>query len=544
MLYLENNLVRGAFNADRTAVLQFLASQAAISLENARNYEALREREAQIRELVETSPIAIAIQGPQEEIELVNRKFTEVFGYTRADIPNVEAWWPRAYPDEQEREAVKREWWRRTDEAARSQGEIVPLEAKVRCKDGGERYVEFRAASVGDRTFVVLSDLTERQQVEQERERLVEASRAASRAKDQLLAVLSHELRNPLAAIRAGTDLLRQTLLSEEPSAKHAIAVIERNARLQARLVDDLLDLSRVSRGQLELMRAPVQLDSLVSMAVQTFRADAARKRVEVEVKAAPDLWVDADLDRLQQVVTNLLGNALKFTPAHGRVCVSVERAGNRGRIVVEDTGIGIEPDRLSRLFETFGDGERRPGTGLGIGLALVKSLTELHQGQVRAESAGVGRGSRFEVVLPLIEAPEGWAAMQAEERGRGPTRLLLVEDNADTRLMLVEALRMRGYQVLSAETGEAALEILGREQVDVILSDIGLPGMDGYEFLGRARAIPTVARTPALAVTGYGQERDARLARDAGFAEHLVKPVDLRSLDEHIRRSLAAAQG
>lgn len=322
---------------------------------------------------------------------------------------------------------------------------------------------------------------------------------------------------------------------------KDGVRAAVTNTSLQARLVNDLLDLSRLARGKLELQRAPVELENVVELAVQPFGAEAERSQVALEHQAEPGLWVDGDLDRLQQAVMNLVSNALKFTPAGGRVSVSVRQAGSLGRIVVEDTGIGIEADRIPTLFEMFhpGEGGVRRAQGLGIGLALVKSIAELHGGSVRAQSAGAGRGSWFELTLPLVEAP-GRAAAKIEEAcpiDHPSIRVLYVEDNPDTRSLLVDALTMLSYQVVSAESGEEALELLAHGPVDVILSDIGLPGMDGYEFLRRARAIPAMAKIPALAITGYGQRRDVLLAREAGFLEHFVKPIDLATLDERIRK-------
>jgi PAS domain S-box-containing protein len=540
MLYLENNLIKNAFSAERIAVLDLLASQIAISLENARYYEALRASEQKVRALVETSPIAIGLCDRDQNVRLFNRKFTELFGYTRADVANVEQWWPLAHPDERDREAIRAQWLERFEESSRTQREIVPIEGKIRCKDGTERYVEGHGSFIGDQMFMAFSDLTERRQGELERERLIEEARAANTAKDRFLAVLSHELRNPLAAIHAGVDLLKRTALAREPRARQSLEVIERNTSLQARLVNDLLDLSRLARGKLELKRAPVELEIVVELAVQPFRAEAERSQVALECQAEPGLWVDGDLDRLQQAVMNLVSNALKFTPAGGRVSASVRQAGNKGRIVVEDTGIGIDADRVPTIFEMFhpGEGGVRRAQGLGIGLALVRAIAELHGGSVRAQSAGAGRGSWFELTLPLIEAPRRAAAKieEASPIDYPSIRVLYVEDNPDTRSLLVDALTMLSYQVVSAESGEEALDLLAHGPVDVILSDIGLPGMDGYEFLRRARAIPATAKIPALAITGYGQARDVLLAREAGFLDHFVKPIDLATLDERIR--------
>jgi two-component system CheB/CheR fusion protein len=241
---------------------------------------------------------------------------------------------------------------------------------------------------------------------------------------------------------------------------------------------------------------------------------------------------------RVQQMVINLVDNAIKFTPKGGRITVSVSAKQGRGYVAVEDTGVGIARDRLSDIFEMFRQGEvtARRAPGLGIGLALVKSIVDLHGYRVWAESDGPGRGSRFIVELPLHDPSAVPTARDVAASGRAILRVLLVEDNADTRTMFAETLSQLDYVVLPAETAETALEILAHERVDAIIADIGLPGMDGYDFLRRARQIPAAACIPALALTGYGQDSDIRRTRDAGYAGHFVKPVNIEVLDQQLR--------
>jgi PAS domain S-box-containing protein len=396
------------------------------------------------------------------------------------------------------------------------------------------------------RVIASVRDVTERKLAGLERERLMAELQAANRAKDEFMAVLSHELRTPLAAIQAGIDLLLRLPALDEPRALPALRIIERNVKLQTRLVNDLLDMSRLVRGKLTIERAPVHLGEVVLSAAETCRADAARAEVTLETRAEAGLWVDADATRIQQMVINLIDNAIKFTPKSGRITVSVTTKEHRGYVVVEDTGVGIAPDRLSDIFEMFRQGEvaARRAPGLGIGLALVKSIVDLHGSRVWAESAGPGRGSRFIVELPLFEATATRTAHAVSASGRAILRVLLVEDNDDTRTMLAETLSQLDYRVLPAESAEAALEILAREPVDVILADMGLPGMDGYDFLGQARRLPAAARVPALALTGYGQESDMRRARDAGYAEHFVKPVHIEVIDQRIRTLVGRQEG
>jgi two-component system CheB/CheR fusion protein len=286
-----------------------------------------------------------------------------------------------------------------------------------------------------------------------------------------------------------------------------------------------------------------VQLGDVVLSAGEMCGPDAARAGVTIENHSEAGLWVDADAARIQQLVINLIENGIKFTPRGGRVTVSVSAKEGRGQIVVEDTGVGIEADRLSDIFKMFRQGEiaARRAPGLGIGLALVKSIADLHGGRVWAESAGLGRGSRFTVELPLRHAPEKHVAQKGPDTGRAVLRMLVVEDNTDARTMLTEALSYFDYVVLPAESAEQALDILEheREPVDAILADVGLPGMDGYEFLRHARRLPSAAYAPALALTGYGQDSDRRRAREAGYADHLVKPVNVEVIDQCIRSCL-----
>ncbi|HEX8111300.1 MAG TPA: PAS domain S-box protein [Kofleriaceae bacterium] len=408
--------------------------------------------------------------------------------------------------------------------------------------------IALRAFRIDGEVRVIASvrDVTERKRAGFERERLIAESQAANRAKDEFMAVLSHELRTPLAAIQASIDLLLCLPTLDEPRAQSALRIIERNVKLQTRLVNDLLDMSRLIRGRLTIVRAPARLDEAVLSAADTCRDDAARAQVTLETRAEAELWANADATRIQQMVINLIDNAIKFTPNGGRITVSVTAKERHGYVIVEDTGVGIAPDRLSEIFEMFRQGEvaARRAPGLGIGLALVKSIVDLHGGRVWAESAGPGRGSRFIVELPLYEAPTTRTTHEVPAPERAILKVLLVEDNPDTRTMLAETLSQLDYMVLPAESAEAGLEILAREPVDVIVADMGLPGMDGYEFLRQARHLPAAARVPALALTGYGQDSDVRRAREAGYAQHVVKPANVEVIDRHIRLLVGGREG
>jgi PAS domain S-box-containing protein len=496
---------------------------------------ALAASERSYRELFDATNDAVLVYDEGGHVLDLNERARAMFGLDiaqarRLSIDDLSLGEPPNAP----REALDR------IERAVHEGPQV-FDGRSRRSDGTVFWTEtaLRAFRFDDEARVIASvrDITERKLAAFERERLMTDLEAANTAKDQFLAVLSHELRNPLAAIQAGADMLRRSEISNE-RASHAVDVIERNVKLQARLVNDLLDLSRLVRGKLTLQRAVVGLGELALSAVDACRADAARAGVSLDARAESGLWVDADADRVQQIVVNLVDNAIKFTPKGGRVNVAVMSKERRGLIVVEDTGVGFEAARLPYLFEMFRQGEvaARRAPGLGIGLALVKMFAELHGGRVRAESAGPGRGSRFTVELPLTAAPRPAGAGRISDSGPARVKMLLIEDNVDTRNLLADSFGEYGYDVLTAENAEAALELIAREEVDVIVSDIGLPGMDGYEFLRRARELPSARHATAFALTGFGLEADLRRARDAGYVDHFVKPLDVEEMNRRIR--------
>ncbi|HEV2856189.1 MAG TPA: ATP-binding protein [Thermoanaerobaculia bacterium] len=375
---------------------------------------------------------------------------------------------------------------------------------------------------------------------------LVEELSRLNRLKDEFLATLSHELRNPLNVIVGYTEILgRDAEAQKLPVVQKAAEVIRRNAVTQGRLVSDLLDLSRLQTGKLALLRQPVQLAALVAEAAETVRAEAVLKGVELEVAPAPEpLPVEVDPVRVQQVVWNLLQNAVKFTPKDGRVTLWMEREGREARLTVADTGQGLDPQFLPDLFEMFSQEgartSRRQG-GLGIGLALVRQLVELHGGRVTAESEGPGRGSRFTVWLPLAASrPEGVPAFTGDLDGAlAGVRVLVVDDSAETAVMLRQLLEFEGADAVAALSGDEALRILEERDFDLVISDIAMPGMDGYELLRELRTRPRTSGVPAIAVTGFGQTEDAERARAAGFFAHLVKPVEIARLIETARAAI-----
>jgi signal transduction histidine kinase/CheY-like chemotaxis protein len=365
--------------------------------------------------------------------------------------------------------------------------------------------------------------------------RFLEAEKAAradaevaNRAKDEFIAMLGHELRNPLGAISNAVYVL-DFIGARTPAAVRARQVISRGAEQLARMVDDLLDMARLTRGKIALDVQPVNLEESLTQCLGTLRTAGKTGRHAVSVSAEP-VWVEADPIRIQQVLSNLILNAVKYTPGDGAIDVAVAASGEHAVIRVRDSGLGIAPEMLPRVFEPFQQGDHtveRAQGGLGIGLTLAKRLVEAHGGTIEAFSEGRGHGSEFTIRLPRVAAP---AVKPARPAVHGPVpsrRILIVEDSEDARDMLRLYLTESGHQVYEAVDGPRGVEAALRVRPDVALIDIGLPGLDGYEVARRLRARPEGRKMFLVALTGYGQPEDHRRARQAGFDAHLVKPFD-----------------
>jgi len=376
----------------------------------------------------------------------------------------------------------------------------------------------------------------------------------ADLAKNEFLAMLAHELRNPLAAIRTGIYLLDQRAAPDDAHSHDTCALLDRQMRHLSRLLDDLLDVSRITRGKIELHLEPVDVVRAVRHAVAASRSllELNRHRLSLAFPGEP-VWVDADPVRLEQVVTNLLQNAIKYMDPGGEVWVSVESvptgtaAGmptgvGAAQIRVRDIGIGISPEALGRVFDLFVQADPsavRARSGLGVGLTLVKRLVDLHGGSVEASSPGLGRGSEFTVRLPLREAMGAAFREIAPPAPSAPDstakHILLVEDNVAAADTLAEVLELWGHEVRVAHNGNSALTAACAVPPDVVLLDIGLPDLDGYQVARQLRAQPAMCRTLVVALTGYGQDADRERSREAGVHLHLTKPVDL----DELRRAL-----
>jgi signal transduction histidine kinase len=387
-----------------------------------------------------------------------------------------------------------------------------------------------------------IGQFLDRRQTEQERTHLLAELRRASQAKDEFMAVLGHELRNPLAPLRNALEVLRARGGSD-PLAQRMSEVMDRQLRHMVRLVDDLLDVSRITRGRIELRKERVDLADVVKRAVEAVQPllDERRHELSLTLPGEP-VTVHADPTRLEQVVANLLHNAARYTEAGGRIAVRTLREGREAVLHVTDTGVGLRPEMLERIFEPFVQGQRaaqRPAEGLGIGLTLVRSLVEMHQGSVSAASAGPGHGSAFTVRLPLAPDPAPAAERATDDAAsvvpRPPAprrRVLIVDDNVDAAESMAIVLRQSGHDVVTVHDGRAALDQAARSAFDVVLLDIGLPeGFDGYQVAARLRSGEGSACPVLIALTGFGQEEDHRRSRAAGFSHHLVKPVDPRDL-------------
>ena len=436
----------------------------------------------------------------------------------------------------------------------RSGERIEHYETVRQTKDGRLIDVSVTISPIRDETGKLVAaskvarDVTEQKRVLRELQKAKEAAEAASRAKDQFLAVLSHELRTPLTPVvmtLAGLELDRS--LSQD--VRDDLAMIRRNVELETRLIDDLLDVTRITHGKLRLHPQPTNVHALVESAVDILRSELRGKRIELTCDlAATDSVVSGDAARLQQVIWNLVRNAIKFAPDGGHVSVRTTNPSARTlTLEVRDDGIGIEPAALPRLFNAFEQAEQsvtRQFGGLGLGLAISRALVELHGGTIRADSAGRGTGAAFTVELPTVGTIERLVSRMQPVAGAGgkpresppPVRVLLVEDHPDTLRTLKRLLEKMGYQVIPATSVAAALSALADHSVDVLVSDIGLPDATGHELMRKIREAHDV---PGIAVSGYGMDADLKNSRDAGFFMHITKPVDVKQLDAAIRTAV-----
>jgi PAS domain S-box-containing protein len=500
--------------------------------------------------IVESSDDAIVSKTLDGVITSWNHGAEQIFGYRASEVIGR----PITILFSPDRLGEERELLARI-----ARGERVDHFETVRIrKDGVAIHVSVSLSPIrneaGEVTGVskIARDISERVQLLARESSARREAEEASRIKDQFLATLSHELRTPLTSIFGWTRMLRSGELDAETTAR-ALDVIERNCRAQMDLITDLLDVSRIIVGQMTLRTTRLSVDRVVRAAVETIRPAAMAKNIDLDLSCEPAPPVLGDPDRLQQVAWNLLSNAVKFTPSGGRVTVKVSAAPSTVNVVVSDTGIGIDADLLPYIFDRFRQADSsttRVHGGLGLGLAIVRHLVELHGGVVHAASEGAGRGATFTVSLPAasVSAPDRHPAIGVAEEQPTPTRLdrlrvLVVDDDPDARDLVAEVLRRSGGVVVTAASTAEALATIGADRPQILVADIGMPGEDGYVLVRRLRQLDDreLASIPALALTAYAQATDRDRALAAGFQAYIAKPVDPVAL---VRAAAALARG
>ena len=502
----------------------------------------LREAEERMRSVVDHVLDAIITIDERGRVTTFNRAAERIFGYTGREVigQNVKMLMPEPYKSEHDRYV---ENYLGTGKAKiigvgrevvglRKDGMTFPMELAIS---------EFRLGK--SRYFTgIVRDITDRKRLEAELNQRLQDLAQADRQKNEFLAMLGHELRNPLAPMTNALYLMRRAR-SDASMVEEAQSMIERQLQHLVRLVDDLLDISRIVQGKIELRLERVALADVIRRATETAQpvVDAHGHVLDVNVPQRP-IYVMGDRMRLAQAVSNLLNNAAKYSTRPGTIRIQLEQAGSQATTTVGDEGEGIAPDMLPRVFDLFVQGEHtlaRSGGGLGIGLTLVRRVAEMHNGSVSAYSAGRGKGSRFAITLPVLpeSAPAAHAAQQPSHTvsQRASRRVLVIDDNVDAATTVARLLELAGHTVRCAHDGPTGLQLAEQFNPEVVLLDIGLPGMDGYEVARRLRASARFATVRLIALTGYGQSEDRRHSRDAGFDLHLTKPVAPELIEEAI---------
>ena len=499
--------------------------------------ESMRQSEHKYRQLFESlSEAAFLIEQSSRRILDTNRRAEEILGRTRAEVLGMDA--SLLFPA-----GKAAEYGRRLVSAAPTPATGPLMEALLSGKDGNEIPVQISLAPVSlygrNLVLALMTDITVRKQVEESLLKAKAESETANQAKDQFIAMLSHELRTPLTPILLALSELESDAL--EPGEYHSrLEDVRRSVELEVKLIDDLLDVTGITRGKIRLHKEVVDVHACVRDALEICHADIDVKQLFVSLKlnaALRHVW--ADPTRLRQVIWNLLKNAVKFTPGNGRITISSSNIDVRFHLEISDTGIGIEPSALPRIFNVFEQGEqsktRRYG-GLGIGLSIARSLMELHEGTLTASSEGAGKGATFTLeiaAIPDVKEPRT-AARAPELQSRGSKKILLVEDHVDTLRLLARMLRRWGYPVVTADSAQAALEEAAKEPFDLLVSDLGLPDGDGWNVMKEVKKLYGVR---GLAISGFGTADDIRRSHDAGFEEHIVKPVSGETLHEAVER-------
>jgi PAS domain S-box-containing protein len=510
--------------------------------------EGLRTSEIRYRRLFEAARDGILIlDAATLKITDVNPFMTELLGYSRNEFLGKELWEIGLFSDKEASQQAFRE--------LQVKGYLRYEDLPLQSTGGRVRQVEFVSNVYEEDSHQVIQcnirDITDRKRAEEERRLLLESAQAAraeaekaNAVKDEFLATVSHELRTPLTSILGWSKMLAGGNL-DEPASKRAIETILRNARSQTQLIDDLLDISRIISGKLRLEMRPVELTSMIESVVEGVRPSADARDIHLQTALDPLMSsVSGDPDRIQQIIWNLLSNAIKFTPEGGRVEVRLERVHTDIEITISDTGQGIDPELLLHVFDRFRQADSsitRRHAGLGLGLSIVRQLVEMHGGTVTAESPGAGEGTVFKVILPLISVHHELSDVEKTRlmiTGSTPTdlepslndlRVLLIDDEPDARELVAAVLAGSGAEVVSVGSASEALAKMARQQFDVLVSDIGMPEMDGYALISEVRQLPGErgGRIPAAALTAYAGIEDRRRALSAGYQIHIPKPVE-----------------
>ena len=495
----------------------------------------VRDQQFYTRSLIESNVDALMTTDPRGIITDVNKQMETLTGCTRDEL--IGAPFKDYFTDPERAEAGIK--------LVLAEGKVTDYELTAHARNGVETVVSYNATTFHDRdrklqgVFAAARDVTERSRFEMQMRDQAAKLSELHRRKDEFLAMLSHELRSPLAPISNALQLLGLQRGSENQIQRQARGIIERQMGQLQHLVDDLLEVSRITSGRVQLRRQRIAVSGIIEVAVETIRPLITQRRHELTVTVPPEpIWLHADAARLEQVVVNLLGNAAKYTEEGGQVRLTVELNGDECVIRVTDTGVGITAELLPCIFDLFTQAERsldRSQGGLGIGLALVHRLTELHGGQVEVRSI-LGQGSEFIVRLP-IAPPAAMQSPSADAETVQPTtrslRVLVVDDNVDSVLSFSMLLEASGHEVRTAHDGPAAVRAALEYRPDLVVLDIGLPGLNGYEVAKRIRQNPVLKNVVLVALTGYGQEADREASRHAGFDHHLVKPARLEQLQQ-----------
>lgn len=539
-------------------LLKELATQVGIGLQQAELYQqaqaelaerqqaeqSLRQSEKRYRYLAESIPQLIWTANPEGTLLDVNQNWITYTGVSLEEI-QIGGWQKIFHPEDLPH--LKNLWLE-----AQQTGNHYQAEGRMRRADGAYHWHLYQAIPWKDdfdqiiKWFGTATDIHNRFQIQIEREQILKQEQAArvkaeraNRIKDEFLAVLSHELRTPLTPILGFTQLLQENYLDQD-NTKQALEIIERNVRLQTRLIDDLLDIARILRGKLMLKTEPLNLSMVIESAIETVQAAADFKSIQLEQKLAP-LLVSGDSMRLQQIIWNLLSNAIKFTPHGGRVTICVERVKNLAQITVTDTGKGINSDFLPHIFEYFCQEDAsitRKHSGLGLGLAIVHHLVEAHGGTVTADSSAESQGAIFTVRLPLLNVNVELEPNQGDKSWENKTtlkgiRVLVVDDELDSRTILTCMLDSYDAETMVVASAHEVLTVLESFNPDILISDIGMPEINGYDLLRQIRTLTSERKQPlpAIAVTAYAREEDRQQVLAAGFQGYISKPVDLGKL-------------